>query len=255
MPTLSTAHRLGVPSAYLLRQVHPYLNRMFPQALWHGNRALPHIALTFDDGPDPHDTPLLVELLAQYRIPATFFVLGEKVARHPALVSLLAAAGHQVAMHGYTHSPLMVQSALGRLKDEVEQVHRLIARICNVPHTAVRDVRPPYGAFTPDILTSLHGWGYRPVMWSLVPIHWEQTLAEAVDEVQAGATNGTLLVLHEAMTQGAPVTEVVRAVVPPLLARGFQFVTIDTMWGELSADDPSAAFRAPSLGHPSPSPT
>ena len=75
------------------------LRRQFPDALWTGRPATPQVALTFDDGPDSHDTPQLLEVLARQRITATFFHLGERIERWPEGVRSVARAGHQIAIH------------------------------------------------------------------------------------------------------------------------------------------------------------
>src|SRR5262245_43692171 len=64
------------------------------------------VALTFDDGPDPVFTPRILDILAQFGIQATFFVIGKQVERHPEIVRAIADAGHEVGNHTYTHRPL-----------------------------------------------------------------------------------------------------------------------------------------------------
>jgi hypothetical protein len=83
--------------------IHPILQRRFPEALWAGSGERPDIALTFDDGPGRYDTPALLEVLARHGALATFFWLGELVQALPPLAHMAAAAGHQIAIHGYGH--------------------------------------------------------------------------------------------------------------------------------------------------------
>ncbi len=91
-PDALLAYHLFVPQAQGLVRVH----RRFATPR-------PEVWLTIDDGPDPEDTPRLLELLAAHRAHATFFVIGENAAAHPGLIRAIAAAGHEVAHHTHTH--------------------------------------------------------------------------------------------------------------------------------------------------------
>jgi peptidoglycan/xylan/chitin deacetylase (PgdA/CDA1 family) len=78
---------------------------MYGRTLWHGP-ARPEVALTFDDGPSPKTTPLVLAELARAGVRATFFLVGRKAAQHPGLVRELVSAGHEVGLHGYEHDRL-----------------------------------------------------------------------------------------------------------------------------------------------------
>ena len=64
------------------------------------------VALTFDDGPDPVFTPRILDILAQFGVRATFFVIGKRAEQHPEIIRAIAEAGHEVGNHTYTHRPL-----------------------------------------------------------------------------------------------------------------------------------------------------
>jgi hypothetical protein len=95
---------------------------------------------------------------------------------------------------------------------------------------AFRDVRPPYGIFTPHTLTLLARWQYRPVMWTVVPGHWLQPAAVTVRQVLAQTRAGAILVLHEGQRYGPPVARLVDTILTFLPAEAWQFVTIDQLW-------------------------
>ena len=84
---------------------------------------------------------------------------------------------------------------------------------------AIRDVRPPYGLYTPAVLQALAAWGYRPVMWSVVPFHWLQPAAPSIAQATGSARPGSVLVLHESLA-GPPVAELSDAIIPRLKAAG-----------------------------------
>ena len=100
---------------------------MYGRLLWHGP-ARPEVALTFDDGPSPTTTPRVLELLAAAGVRATFFVVGRKALEHPGLVRDIAAAGHQIGLHGFEHDRLFslrlsdhVALDIRRTQDVIEQ--------------------------------------------------------------------------------------------------------------------------------------
>jgi len=219
--------RLQRRSWSLLPHLHPILQRQFPQALWVGPADRLDIALTFDDGPDPRDTPQLLDVLARHRVVATFFWLGERIQALPALARAAAAAGHQIAIHGYAHQafPLLPATAL---RNQLDRTRQLIADASGQNPATIHDVRPPFGVFTPRTLARLAEWQYRTVMWSVVPCHWLQPAAETVQQVVQQTRAGAVLVLHEGQPCGPPVAVLADALISCL--RAWRLVTIDQLW-------------------------
>jgi peptidoglycan/xylan/chitin deacetylase (PgdA/CDA1 family) len=121
------------------------------------------------------------------------------------------------------------------LKQSLTQTQEAIAQVCEVDLTYVqhniRDVRPPNGLFTPHILQNLQQWNYRPVMWSVVPEDWVRPGVDVVIErVLNQICNGSLIVLHDGYHGGEDVAATVDRLIPTLLERGYQFVTVDRLW-------------------------
>lgn len=206
----------------------PFLRKRYPQALWMGNPHLPYIALTFDDGPHPQDTPELLETLERHRVRATFFVLGEQVYRFPELIRAVAAAGHQIGLHGFRHEPFpLVRPA--DLRSHLDTTRDLISVVSGYDTASLRYVRPPYGIFLAATLNHLVRWQYRPVICNILPLHWLQPAETTLRQVLAQATGGALLVLHEGQS-GPPVAHLTDVLVSRLKAEGFAFITVDRMW-------------------------
>ena len=106
---------IALAAAYAVaatRVTRPLLwDRFFDHVVWRGPAtARGHFALTFDDGPDPENTPRLLDVLDRHRARATFFMVGERAARHPDLVRRVAAAGHEIGNHSFSHQRMILLS-------------------------------------------------------------------------------------------------------------------------------------------------
>ncbi len=211
------------------------LEPTFPSCLWAGNPNSKVIALTFDDGPHPHYTPQLLEVLDQYSIPASFFWLGACVNHSPAVAKAVYERGHWIGLHGYDHRsfPLLTPA---ELKESLQKTQDAIAQACCLSPTSIRDVRPPNGLFTPHTLDLLHQWHYRSVMWSVVPEDWVQPgVAVVLQRVLQQVQNGSLIVLHDGACGGQDVAVITAQLIPQLLRQGYRFVTVDTLWQQVQS--------------------
>ena len=213
---------------YALNQYYRAMQRKYPEILWFGDGARPDIALTFDDGPHPRDTPQVLEVLAKYAVSATFFLVGKSVEKHPDLVRKLHQSGHQLGIHCYRHLPFPIEKP-SVLHAQLEQTRNLIADICGVAPQRISDVRPPYGTLTPKTLALLTDWGYRVVMWNSIPAHWMQPFRWTISEILEELMPGSILVLHDGHGHGLRVAQILETVIPELKKSGFDFVTIEQM--------------------------
>ena len=211
-----------------LNRYYRTMQRKYPEILWHGDESRREIALTFDDGPHPRDTPRLLEMLACHEIRASFFLIGEAVEQHPDLVEQLCRYGHQTCMHGYRHTPFPLESPI-TLRRQLEHTAETIAQITGRPPEAIRNLRPPYGVFNGPTLSRLIDWGYRLVMWNNIPPHWMQPLAWSIQQTLDQVQPGSVIVLHDGHGHGANVAKIVDVIVPRLKDQGYQFITIENM--------------------------
>jgi peptidoglycan/xylan/chitin deacetylase (PgdA/CDA1 family) len=156
----------------------------------------PGVALTFDDGPHPEGTPMILELLAHHRATATFFVIGEQVRRRPALLARIRADGHQVALHGDRHR---LQLRLGR--DAVlDDLQRGTVAIEDALGESPRWHRPPYGVYSPSGLAAARAAGLQPLLWSRWGKDWRRLTTPALIARRAmrGLLPGDVILLHDA---------------------------------------------------------
>jgi peptidoglycan/xylan/chitin deacetylase (PgdA/CDA1 family) len=150
------------------------------------------IALTFDDGPDPTWTPQVLERLAAHRVQASFFVLGDAIARTPDLLAHVSAAGHEVELHGARHIPALRQSPAALSRD----LAATKATIMRLTGRAPRWYRPPYG-IRPWRAHPYTALGLRLVTWSWDAGDWAGMGRRAPDAALAPLSPGAVLLLHD----------------------------------------------------------
>jgi peptidoglycan-N-acetylglucosamine deacetylase len=152
------------------------------------------VALTFDDGPDPEGTPAVLHALDQLGWRATFFMLGTQVARYPEVAAAVVGAGHEAAVHGFSHRNHLVRGPA--------DVHRDLARAVSVvtAATGVRPswFRPPYGVLTLGSLIAARRAGLRPVLWTAWGRDWEARSPAQVAHLLSGQLRpGGTVLLHD----------------------------------------------------------
>jgi peptidoglycan/xylan/chitin deacetylase (PgdA/CDA1 family) len=217
--------------------IYQILKPSFPNCLWVGNPHAKNIALTFDDGPHPQYTPQLLQVLDRYGIPASFFWLGTCVNRSGAIAKAVFERGHWIGLHGYEHHSFPLLNST-QIKESLEKTQAAIYSACGLPPEKIRDIRPPNGLFTPNILYLLHKWNYRPVMWSVVPEDWVRPGVETVvKRVVKQVHNGSIIVLHDGYCGGQDVAETTQYLILELLQKGYQFVTVDALWQQAKSQE------------------
>jgi peptidoglycan/xylan/chitin deacetylase (PgdA/CDA1 family) len=210
--------------------LYQILKPSFPRCLWTGPTNSRAIALTFDDGPHPQYTGELLQVLDHYGITASFFWLGACVDRTPTVAKEVYKRGHWIGLHGYYHHSFAFLTP-DALKESLEKTQEAITKACQIQPENVRDVRPPNGLFTPQTLSLLNQWNYRPVMWSVVPEDWERPgISVVLQRVLRQVQNGSLIVLHDGYCGGQDVAETTALLIPQLLQQGYHFVTIEQLW-------------------------
>jgi len=131
-----------------------------------------YCALTFDDGPGPY-TATLLDLLAERRIPATFFVIGQNAERRPSLIKRMLAEGHEVANHGYSHANMR------RLKPEAQFLEmKKTQDVLQAVGAEARYFRPPYGRYTPESAAQAEKLGMTIMLWSLDSQDWKRHVTQ-----------------------------------------------------------------------------
>jgi peptidoglycan-N-acetylglucosamine deacetylase len=178
-----------------------------------------HVALTFDDGPDPSSTPAVLEALDDLGWRATFFMLGDMVRRAPGLAAEVAAAGHEVGVHGDQHRSLL---RLGP-RTTYDDIRRASDETASATGVEPTWYRPPFGTLSVGGLIAARKLGLRVVLWTAWGRDWraEATGDSVATDVLEGFVDGGTVLLHDSDCTSAP--ESWRATLDsfPLLAKGF----------------------------------
>jgi peptidoglycan-N-acetylglucosamine deacetylase len=184
------------------------------------------VALTFDDGPHPTGTPAVLELLARVRAPATFFLVGEQVARRPMVAAEIAAAGHEIGLHGHRHRSLLCLGPRA-LRDDLCRAEEAIVDAVGQPP---RLYRPPYGVLSLAGLFAAHDHGWETVLWRRDGRDWEHraTPASIAERLTGRLEARDVLLLHDADFYSAPgswrrTAAALPCVLDAVAARGLRF--------------------------------
>ena len=213
MDCLTEIGRKHLPDGYWGRSFEP------------GSRPGP-VCLTFDDGPDPATTPHLLELLEETGCQATFFLIGSHAARHSHLVDKIAAAGHCIGNHSFSHY-WMPALGTGAVESEIDRANYEIESI-----TGVRPqlFRPPFGMIDRRAASCLAERRMVPVYWGAVPSDWEAPGAPRVTgRVMRRLSAGSLIVLHERKTLAKQTISAAKEIICKGKELGYEFVGISRL--------------------------
>jgi peptidoglycan/xylan/chitin deacetylase (PgdA/CDA1 family) len=189
-----------------------------------GSRSLKYIALTFDDGPHPTNTPRLLDMLRRRNVKATFYVTGERANRYPQIIQRIVNEGHEIGNHTWNH-PNLRKLGESQVRRELDTTRDAIVRACGVQP---RTMRPPYGSLS----TSQRQWiyrdyGYPTILWDVDPLDWKRPGSGVVANRLISVTrNGSILLahdLHAGSVSAMPQT------IDTLLRQGYQFVTVSQL--------------------------
>jgi peptidoglycan/xylan/chitin deacetylase (PgdA/CDA1 family) len=220
-----------------------HVKRLLNEHVTYGDRAnRPKlIALTFDDGPYPVFTPLLLDELRALNVRATFFLIGRDAQEWPELARRIEDDGNEIADHTYTHPDLD--------KETPPQVREEIVRGAQVLNSLVPDpsidrlFRPPHGRYTVQTVRVAQSLGYQTVLWTDDTGDWRPvTVAELESHIEAHATAPEIVLLHSGRLA---TIEMLPVVVARFRAAGYTFVTA----GRLLATVPAAELNHPAK-HP-----
>jgi peptidoglycan-N-acetylglucosamine deacetylase len=189
----------------------------------------PHVALTFDDGPHPEQTPRLLDILDREQVSATFYVIGSCAERYPDVVRQAFLAGHDIGNHSWSH-PLLTRLSPEAVEVEFARTDDLLISINgDRPNT----IRAPYGAANDEIKAI--AWPRSMMLWDVDTNDWRSRNTGSVEH-EAVSRRGGVVLMHDIY----PTTiAAVPAIIREYKARGFRFVTMSSFieWTATDAID------------------
>ena len=184
------------------------------------------IALTFDDGPHPRYTKEILSILEEYHVTATFFIIGVNAKNYPDDLQRIIDAGCEIGNHTYSHLPIKKLSAEA-LQDEIVQCEDTIYSLCGL---RPRVFRPPEGMMNDALKALLSQMEYHIVLWSIDTMDWALTPSnEIYRNVTKKIHSGDIILMHDYVSGGNTTCKALRLLIPDLLARGYEFVTVSEL--------------------------
>jgi peptidoglycan/xylan/chitin deacetylase (PgdA/CDA1 family) len=195
-----TGMALAAHAAPALTAIGPLRKRLLPHLAGVGDPG--HVALTFDDGPDPASTPAFLKVLDEYQVKATFFLLGRMLWAAPELGRDLVEAGHEVAVHGWDHRLTLIRGPHATYNDLARATDVIAAATGQTP----RWYRPPYGVFSTSTLNAARRLDLTPVLWTNWGRDWERnaTPQTIVATLTRNLHGGATVLLHDSDCTSAP---------------------------------------------------
>jgi peptidoglycan/xylan/chitin deacetylase (PgdA/CDA1 family) len=185
-------------------------------------------ALTFDDGPNPPYTPQILAILRREHVPATFFVVGQRLTANPALVRQELADGHLVANHTWSHASVAAaDSAAAR---EIDRASAALKRLTGFTPCLFR---PPYGATSPALVKLAASRHMETVSWNVESTDWRNPGAQTIiHRVLNGARAGSIILHHDGKLDNRSQTvAALPEIIHGLRARGYHLVSLATLLG------------------------
>ena len=233
VPLFDVARKLGMKISYnaqLGRTVITTGVTNVPTLIKQGTTKQKLVALTFDDGPDAHYTPQILDILKKKGVPATFFVVGRQIQAYPNQLKRMVNEGHAVANHTWSH-PNLRQLTTSKMVQEINSTQHEMQRVIGRKPDLFR---PPYGFITKSDAMVLNDMGLRVIMWSVDTLDWSGASADFIlERVHRDIRPGGIVLQHNiqnnvpGMLDGT--VEALPQIIDELHEKGYQFVTVQSL--------------------------
>lgn len=184
------------------------------------------IALTFDDGPHPRYTDRILEILDEYGVTATFFIIGVNAENYPSSLKKIVKSGCEIANHSYSHIDMDKLSAT-EAENEIKRCEDAIVSLVGVKPTLFRPPRGKVSKSLPDVASRL---GYNVVLWSIDTLDWSLLPSDKIcSTVINNVHGGDIILMHDYVSGGNTTCDALRQFIPLLLSEGYEFVTVSEL--------------------------
>ena len=220
----------------------------FVAAVCRGDSTTKHVALTFDDGPDPAATPDLLEVLSRHKIKATFFPVGTKIRDDPEMIKRIDQGGHILGNHSFKHvwwTNFLISGALDR---EIRMAQEAIdAAIGRVPAY----FRPPMGLTNPHLRKALKRHGLSVIGWDVRPFDTTASAEKVIKRVLQKIRNGSIIALHDTGREPAELASLTDELVTRIKEQEYTFSGLEELTGVRAYRTKEGDMPAPALFIPS----
>jgi peptidoglycan/xylan/chitin deacetylase (PgdA/CDA1 family) len=185
------------------------------------------VALTYDDGPSP-STNLLLDILDRYQVKATFFEIGRNIEKHPEIVPMIVARGHELANHSYSHTDMMFKPR-EFLLSEIEKTDKLLQEL-GVKQDSI-SFRPPFGRRCVVLSYLLFQMHKKLIMWDVDSLDYEKTLTaeDIANRVIDNVRSGSIVLMHDGGGYRSKTLAATQAIVKTLQSKGYAFKTVSEL--------------------------
>ena len=225
----------NMPLPYFLIPVFVYLGILFygsayinsgffMKVISSGDKTIPEVAITFDDGPASASTPEILDILKKNDTPATFFCIGHKVIENPELLQRIASEGHLVGNHSYSHAFFFDLFSRDNMSREIRSTNRAVEKLTR---KRMFFFRPPYGVTTPVLAKAVKTANVTPIGWSLRTMDTVTKSPEKlVAKINQNIKAGDIILLHD--TQQVTV-DALPQIIETIRNKGFKIVRLDKL--------------------------
>ncbi|MEI6456528.1 MAG: polysaccharide deacetylase family protein [bacterium] len=180
------------------------------------------VILTFDDGPDPVNTPIVLDILDKYGIKAVFFIIGKNITGNEELTRQIVQRGHLIGTHSYSHSVMWDFQWGSQIRKDIAMTNALIEGITGEPP---RYFRPPYGVINPMVHSGLRGCKLPVVAWSKRSFDTiTRDKSRIIEKMTRNISPGDILLFHDT---AEVTTKVLEKIILTLQAKDFRFASLD----------------------------
>lgn len=194
----------------------------------HGSRQHKVIALTFDDGPHNEYTEQILDILKQYQVKATFFVLGKQVVEYPGIIERAYIEGHEIGNHTYYHMNIR-KASKKEIQQQIEQTQKVVFWVTG---ERPKVFRPPFGYHNKNVVRLAEEEDCTVVLWTYDKDSKDWSLPGVMRIAKAvlkDADNGDIILMHDSVEGNSQTVDALKIILPELKERGFQFVTVSEL--------------------------
>lgn len=235
VPLVDVAKKFNMDVTYNRDLRQTSITTKIPQAQNRFRRGNPNkklVALTFDDGPDSHYTPQILDILKEKNVRATFFVMGKQVEDSPEVMKRIVNEGHAIANHTWSH-PNISRVTTAKLREEITSTQNIMEKTVGRKPDLFR---PPFGVITKSDALVLQQMGFRTIMWTVDTLDWSGMSAEDILTIVHRDISPGGIILQHNFQPHAPTArlldgtvEALPKIIDDLRAKGYQFVTVQTL--------------------------